>query len=311
MAVRLAFVEVMEQGPKLPLILDEVLGNSDEHRARAIIEATIEICRTGRQVFYFTAQHDEVAKWVSILDGYDDVPCITANLAEVRGLADVERLPSLALSAPPLPDVPAPNGTTHREYGAVIGVPGIDPWADLGGLHLWYLVSDTNALFHLLEQRVTTWGQLQTLVEYGGGDLLSSFPGIYQRAEARAKVINVALDGWRADHGKPVDRAVLLESGAVTSAFIDAVAQLANELGGDAGKLIGQLEGGGVQRFRTASISQLREYFSVHGYLPSATALSSDDTRMRALAAAAADLNTGLIANEEIESLLNTVAGIL
>jgi energy-coupling factor transporter ATP-binding protein EcfA2 len=58
MAVRLAFIEEMESGHQLPLILDEILGNTDDLRASAIIDATIEICRLGRQVIYFTAQHD-------------------------------------------------------------------------------------------------------------------------------------------------------------------------------------------------------------------------------------------------------------
>jgi len=310
MAVRLAFVEVMEQGPKLPLILDEVLGNSDEHRARAIIEATIEIGRTARQVFYFTAQHDEVAKWVSVLDGYDDVPYTITNLAEVRGLADIERLPSLPIIATSQPEVPAPSGMSHREYGDVIGVPGIDPWADLGGLHLWYLVSDTNALFHLLGQRVTTWGQLQTLVEYGGANLLARFPGIYRLAEARARILNVALDGWRVSHGRPVDRAVLLDSGAITSTFIDDVAQLAHNLGCNASELIQQLEAGKVGRFRTASTIQLRDYFREHGYLPSDAPPSADELHMRGLAAVAGDLENGLIANDDVETLLNYVASI-
>jgi uncharacterized protein YhaN len=310
MAVRLAFVEVMEQGPKLPLILDEVLGNSDEHRARAIIEATIAICRTGRQVFYFTAQHDEVAKWVSILSDCDDVPHKIANLAEIRGLADIERLPSLPIIATPSPEVPAPNGMSHKAYGDAIGVPGIDPWADVGGLHLWYLTSDTDALFHLLEQRVTTWGQLQTLIEYGGADLLARFPSIYRLAEARAKIIKVALDGWRASHGKSVDRAVLLNSGAITPIFIDSVSQLTTTLGGDAAALIEKLEAHEVKGLRSTSIEQLRTYFSDHGYLSSTAPLSQNDLRMRALAAAAGDLETGLIAKEDIDTVLNFVVGI-
>ncbi len=65
MAARLAFIETMEQGPQLPLILDETFANSDDVRARAVMDATIEICRRGRQVVYFTARHEEVAQWES------------------------------------------------------------------------------------------------------------------------------------------------------------------------------------------------------------------------------------------------------
>ncbi|MFB6307278.1 MAG: ATP-binding protein, partial [Flavobacteriales bacterium] len=63
-AVRLAFIEVQEESSyKLPLLADELLGNSDDQRARAIIEALTEVNKEGRQIFYFTAQGDEVEKW--------------------------------------------------------------------------------------------------------------------------------------------------------------------------------------------------------------------------------------------------------
>ena len=62
-AVRVAFLE-QDESARLPLLLDETLGTSDDGRAGAIIDSVIEIAREGRQVFYFTAQHDEVGKWV-------------------------------------------------------------------------------------------------------------------------------------------------------------------------------------------------------------------------------------------------------
>ncbi|MFW5967797.1 MAG: hypothetical protein ACOCV2_09780, partial [Persicimonas sp.] len=68
LAVRIAFVERHEEGVKLPLILDETLATTDDVRARSVIEAIAEIAAEGRQVFYFTAQHDEVRKWEALLD---------------------------------------------------------------------------------------------------------------------------------------------------------------------------------------------------------------------------------------------------
>src|SRR5690606_29293204 len=59
LAVRVAFVEQQEDGVMLPVVLDEVLGNSDDERARAIMEAVVELAREGRQILYFTAQADE------------------------------------------------------------------------------------------------------------------------------------------------------------------------------------------------------------------------------------------------------------
>ena len=68
LSVRLAFVENQETGPKLPLIFDEALAMSDDDRASRIAQAVVQICKTGRQVFYFTAQQDEVDKMEKCVD---------------------------------------------------------------------------------------------------------------------------------------------------------------------------------------------------------------------------------------------------
>ena len=62
LSVRLAFVETQETNYRLPLTLDETLANSDDPRAQAIIK-TMSTLAANRQIFYFTAQEDEVSKW--------------------------------------------------------------------------------------------------------------------------------------------------------------------------------------------------------------------------------------------------------
>ena len=62
LCVRLAFVETQETDCRLPITLDETLANSDDKRAHAIIKA-ISTLASDRQIFYFTAQQDEVEKW--------------------------------------------------------------------------------------------------------------------------------------------------------------------------------------------------------------------------------------------------------
>lgn len=62
LSVRLAFVETQETNYRLPLTLDETLANSDDPRAQAIIK-TMSNLAANRQIFYFTAQEDEVNKW--------------------------------------------------------------------------------------------------------------------------------------------------------------------------------------------------------------------------------------------------------
>lgn len=80
LAVRLAFVEVQEAGVRLPLVLDETLGNSDDERAAAVVEALIGAARLGRQLFYFTARPEEVERWRAALALHPDVPCAVHRL---------------------------------------------------------------------------------------------------------------------------------------------------------------------------------------------------------------------------------------
>jgi len=76
LSVRLAFIEQQEQGYRLPIILDETLANSDDEKAEQIMHAVLEICRNDRQVFYCTAQMDELDKWKQTIDS-DDEPTIS------------------------------------------------------------------------------------------------------------------------------------------------------------------------------------------------------------------------------------------
>lgn len=305
MAVRVAFVEEMEQGPRLPLILDETLGNSDEVRAQAIISATIEICRLGRQVFYFTAQTDEVAKWKAILESRNDVPYQIHDLAEIRQLAGYQRSP-LPDPTPVTAEIPAPNGTDRHTYGQLINAPGIN-WRDgaIGEVHLWHLVTDLDVLHQLLNRGITTWGQYRSLATYAGVEDLPGGRTAFACAEARAQVLDAAIQACRVGRGRPVDRAVLEESGAITDRFIDRVSDLANHVGGDAKTLVQRLGNGAVPRFRDAALTSLTEYLVEHGYLDEDEPLSEDEIRMRALAAGNAAINASLVTPDEIHEIVN------
>jgi uncharacterized protein YhaN len=86
LAVRVAFVESQEDDTRLPLILDEALGTSDDQRSAAMIDAVIALSRRGRQIFYFTAQLDEAGKWAAALE-QAAVPHHVIDLAEARQLS--------------------------------------------------------------------------------------------------------------------------------------------------------------------------------------------------------------------------------
>jgi energy-coupling factor transporter ATP-binding protein EcfA2 len=151
LAVRLAFVELHES-VRLPIFLDEVLANADDDRADAIVHAVLQIAATGRQVFYFTAQADELDRWRRA--GLEN-PVV--DLAVLRNLARAERAP-LPGRDWTLPEVPEPQGRPLLDYVRELGAPGPSIWADLDDQHPWLALVDGDeaCLADLLRRRVTS-----------------------------------------------------------------------------------------------------------------------------------------------------------
>ncbi|MEZ4570829.1 MAG: AAA family ATPase [Thermomicrobiales bacterium] len=305
MAVRMAFVEEMEHGPKLPLILDETLGNADEHRAEAIIRAVCEICRQGRQVFYFTAQLDEVGKWRRLLQEYDGLPHQVVSLVETRKLPEYERS-VLEDVEPARPAVPPPNGANRHEYRRLLHVPEINPDLGADAVHLWYLIDDPVELHHLLTLGISTWGQLHTLVEFGGEDLVS--PDGFASALARSRIIDAALQARRVGRGRRVTRAAVLDSRAFTPAFLERVIRQADQANGNAERLLRRLEDGRVSRLRTDYIDAFRTYLVEEGYLDDAEPLSQAEIRARVVGEASRDIALGTIAPADVSFLLECLS---
>lgn len=304
-AVRLAFLE-QDERRRLPLFIDEVLGTSDDDRSRVMIDTVMEVARTGRQVFYFTAQLDEVGKWQSRLSE-SDVEHEVIDLAEVRrGYAG--RSTPLITTPVERPRPPAPGEMSYTEYGKALGVPGIDPISDsVDTLHLWHVLDDAALLHRLLNRNIDTWGRLRVFLEYGGASILSDSPGTIDRIRAAVRAVETACDAFRIGRGRPVDCEVLIDSGAVTDSFIDRVSALCSKVNGEAQAILDALERGEVSRFRSASITDLRDHFKQNGYLPDQAPLSPDDLRVRVLAAASADIDAGLITTDYIDRVLSVL----
>jgi hypothetical protein len=278
MAVRLAFLEESEER-MLPIFLDEVLGSSDDVRAQYIIDAVISIARTGRQVFYATAQADEVEKWKARLAN-SGVPFQIVDLAGAR-----DRMRSAAFPLPPLapppPRPPAPDGLSHEQYGAVLQVPGVD-WSEagIGSVHPWHVIEDPKLLHEALLLGLLTLDQVERVAA-----LATDGPLVLIREAIRgpACAYRTASAGWRVGRGKEVTRCVLEESKHVSPVFLDRVTEIAQRFAGNARELISELGKNPPERWRKASTSELEDWLSREGFIPIEDPLAVDEivTRVR------------------------------
>ena len=317
-AVRLAFAESQERGPRLPLVLDETLANSDEWAAEAVMNALLEVAgpdggSSGRQIVYFTAQQDEVAKWrVALASNSAPSHFQIIDLAEVRQLQEADERPWAEIDRA-RPQVPPPDGMTREEYARALGVPGIDPWKGIGALHLWYVIDDLETLHRVLQVGPDRWGRLAALLESGHGSaLLGSGKQAERRAlsaAARAQCVEAIAKAWRQGRGRRLDRGVLIDSRAVSDTFLDEVSELAAALNGDPASLIEALRAGEVKRFQTAKIEQLEEFLTEQGYLDDRPVLDREEILTRALRAVAAEIEAENLTLEEVEDLVDRVKG--
>ncbi len=301
LAVRLAYLQEHEPVP-LPLLLDEVLGTSDPERAAAVVAAVATVARE-RQVLVFTAQPEEVARWERGLREAGLAAPKVIDLADVRGRARAAAA-DLQVTAPPAVPAPTP-GEDMAAYAARLAgtrwaVPRLNPLAPPERAHLFYLLDDPATLHRLLGLGITTWGQLRTLRMTG--NLPDTAAGA--AAAAAARVLDAALTAWREGRGRPVDRGVLRESGAVSGTFLDTVSGLAAEVEGDARRLLAALDAGRVPKWRRAKTETLREYLLAEGYLDERPVLDRADLRARVVAAVYRELQDGRLPTAVLERLL-------
>jgi energy-coupling factor transporter ATP-binding protein EcfA2 len=313
-AVRMGFVEEQERGLRPPLVLDETLANSDEASAAALIEAVLELAREGRQVFYFTAQDDEVSKWRSALEAAAEAGSgpewRAIDLLAERRLEAERRAPRRRWRPEPSPP-PAPEGRSREQYAELLGVPGIDPRGEPGAVHLWYLVAESEVLHRLLARGLERWGELRAIAEATGRSGLLGEDGEaerrWRRARARAHCIELLCRSWRQGRGRPVDRGALVASGAVSEKFLEQVCALAEELDGAAAALVEALRGGGVARFQKGKVERLEEYLTAEGYLDGRKPLDEAALREAALRELAAEIAEGHLTVREVDELLAQV----
>jgi uncharacterized protein YhaN len=311
LSVRIAFVERQEQGTKLPLVLDETLANSDDVKAQSVIEAVRTICSEGRQVFYLTAQSDEVAKWQGLLRETDtDLALHELSGKEATAGREFHQLGgdgAVSFGRPSRSDLPDPEEVSHADLKEALGVPRWSPRSSVGKLPLWYLTTDTALLCRAAEKSYRTWGQLSSLAERDALSLIDLSEEEYQRMGALARAVAAWRDAWLIGRGEPAGRPALEETSAVSGNFIERVTDLAEEVDGQAERIIEELRGGAVKRFRSDKIEELRAYFQEEGYLSEREPLDSTACWRRAIAEVSNAITEGLISEDDIESVLDRV----
>ncbi|HQE90706.1 MAG TPA: AAA family ATPase [Candidatus Paceibacterota bacterium] len=274
MAVRLAFLEESEER-SLPLLLDEVLAACDDERTRNIIAAVIEIARSGRQVFYFTAQNDEVGKWRACL-AEAGMAGRVIDLQAVRAGAEASGRP-LPPPPPLRPAWPAPDDCSHRQYGERLQVPGVDPWdPNLDQLHIWHVIEDVPLLYRVLSSDIERLGPLERMVQNAGYTELGE---ARERVFATGAAFRYACRAWRIGRGKPLTREALVDADGVSRVFLDRVCDLSQRVGYDARRLLRELESGGLRNWREQATQELRNYLMREGYLDEAQPLTPDQIR--------------------------------
>jgi hypothetical protein len=243
------------------LLLDETLAPFDDQRAETVLDTVIDLARGGRQVFYFTARHDERTRWENRLEEAD-VEYSLQHLTASDGHDPIAEPPML--DTPGAIDVPEPDGNDHWTYRERLDVPTFDPRQGAASAPLWYVTEDPEVLYRLRAAGIERWGHLKSLLEVGAVDGLLSKTS-REQVRRHGAALEAFVEAYTVGRGKAVDRDVLKASGAVSDNFIDEVSALAERVDGDPDALLDGLPD--ISHFRHSKIDELREYLRNENYL--------------------------------------------
>ena len=302
LALRMAWIETLERGGEtLPLFLDEALTTSDEARFAVMAQslerlAGEEAGGAGRtrgspgnwrgegtgdgagiggsaengledgagsgprhQIFYLSARRHEPALWQQATG----VRPAMVDLAAVRFPSQGFSPEKYRVETPPA--LPAPNGRNAEEYASLLGVP---PRPDLHapeeGIHLFHLLRDDLTLLHTLLDtwRIGSLGQLEAVLPSDAARTALPAEDLRRRLRRRCRVVRTWIELWRQGRGRPVDRGTLEQCRAISTTFIDRVAEVAAEAHGDGEALVQALRAGAVDHFRSRKLDELEQWLA-------------------------------------------------
>jgi DNA repair protein SbcC/Rad50 len=278
LATRLAFSTQAESGGAIPLFMDEALTTSDLDRFRAIAECLITIAGEGRQIFYLTSNPSDAEYFAAICRNVGAAEPNLIDLGRIRTLAAAES--DIVKLAPPAPfRIPAPEGMTAIEYGACLEVPSFNPVEPFSVCHLFHILYDDLKLLYIIMLRsmVSTVGQWESFLRLNPAPSGVS-PAEIDQINNRIELLRLFLEAWSIGRGKPVDREVLVKSGAVSERYLDAFSALALEMGNDSRLFIECLEVGDdprTARFRKKQA--LRDYLEENEFIDTRERLNIEE----------------------------------
>jgi hypothetical protein len=178
-----------------------------------------------------------------------------------------------------------------------VQVPRLDLRAPVESMHLFYLLRDDLPLLHrLLQDGCERLGQLETLLADDDAaarllDARDCSDGTRKRLRAWIAVVRAACAAWSVGRAPRVDRQVLADAG-VSEQWLDTLAAMAAEHGGDAAALLaavapGAERGPRLHRLQRRVIDRVREHLDAAGHIDSRPPLDDDAIVHRAMAAAA------------------------
>lgn len=282
-AVRLAFIESQETSVKLPIIVDEVLANSDDLRAKQIIEALVEISKEGRQIFYFTAQSDEVIKWQEYLSQHPEVESKTVILESKQTTEQMDYELMNQTTAPTLitAQVLSPENLTREAYHEQLNPPKYNFLSDTTrGLHLSYLIENNQVLYSCLQRGIHYYGHLESFIK-SQGKLQGFTDEKLKNISEKILLLKSYQHLYQKGRAKPINRAVLQASRSVSDIFIDAVDAKLKELENNPKKLLIALREREISGFMRAKIDELEEYLTEHDFINEEEILSTDEINLQ------------------------------
>ncbi|MEL0096331.1 MAG: hypothetical protein VW875_10850 [Planctomycetaceae bacterium] len=281
LAVRLAFLSI-EETAALPIVVDEALGTADDDRAHEIIESLVKLAKEGRQVFYFTAQTDEVEKWKAVLGRQEGIAGTFVDLDQLRGL-EPNVTPEQSEAFVRQNIVPPPEKCTHAEYGERLGasLPSAGMFRE-DSLSVWAVLDDVNDVYKCWQRRVRTVGMLSDNSRLG--QQMSLAPEVVKAAIVRAKALAAALEEYWAGRALPLEMVDLIESDAFTDRWLEPVWNLATQVDCDGAQLIQALKAGGVKRFRQDDIVALEASLRERGKIVESDVSTPDQVEAAAVA---------------------------